>query len=97
MRSKLPGVGFFVATFFAAWGIVGGAGGIVVEYRNHTHDFMGFAGMFAMGTALLTFAFLAQERGKNQRVLARLRNSASALFVLFMILALFLLLVGPLH
>lgn len=38
MPGKLPGVGFFVATCFAALAIVSGAGLIFVEYRNHTNQ-----------------------------------------------------------
>jgi hypothetical protein len=97
MLGNLPGIGFFVATCFAALAIVSGAGLIFIEYRDHTNQFLGPAVMSAVGIALLVLAFFAEKRGRGHKIFVGLRNSILVLFGIVLLVLLAFLLIRPFH
>jgi hypothetical protein len=97
MLAKLPSAGFFVATCFAALAIIGGAGALFVEFRDHTNQFLGPAVMLSVGIALLVLAVLSENHGRAHRIVVGLRNSVVVLFALAVVLVLLLIFIGPFH
>jgi hypothetical protein len=97
MLAKLPGPGFFVATCFAALAIVGGAGALFVESRDHTNHFLGPGVMLSIGIALLAITILAEKPGRARRIIVGLRNSFIGLFAVAVVLVLLLAFIGPFH
>jgi len=88
---------FYVATCLAALAIVGGAGGIYLEFRDHTKQYVAPAIGLSIGIALIALAFLGEKTGRNRRIVIGLRNSLIFIFVAVIVLALLLILLGPLH
>ncbi|HEV2305544.1 MAG TPA: hypothetical protein VGR93_08495 [Candidatus Acidoferrales bacterium] len=97
MSARGSRIGFFVAICFAALATIGGGGTIFLEFRDHTSHFLGPAIELSLGLSLAVLALLGESSGRVRRTAFILRNSLIALFVLAVVLALMLFLVGPLH
>lgn len=97
MLAKMSRNALYIATCFATFAIVGGAGGIYLEFRDHTNQFVGPAIVLSAGIALITLAFLGEKRGRGHRIVIGLRNSLIVMFALVIVLAFLLILFGPLH
>jgi len=97
MLAKVNRGAFYVATSFAALAIIGGAGGIYPEIRDHTNQFAGPVTALSVGIALIAFAFLGEKTGRGQKIVIGLRNSLIVTFVVVIVLAILLILLGPLH
>jgi len=93
----VPRVGFFVATCFAALAIVGGAGGIFFEFRDHTNHFVGPAIELSVGITLIALALLAETHGRGHRIVVGLRNSLIALLAVAVVLVLLFIFIRPFH
>ena len=97
MAVKLPRAGFLVATALAALAIVGGAGAIFLEVRDHTNHFLGPAIEASLGIALLTLAVTAESSGRARKIAVVVRNSLIVLFAVIIVLIFVLMAIGPLH
>ena len=97
MPAKVPSAGFFAATCLAALAIVGGAGVIFTEFRDHTNNFLGPAVMLALGIAFLVLTLLGEKVGRAHGIVVGLRNSLIVLFAMAVVLVLLLIFLGPFH
>jgi len=88
---------FYVATCFAALAIIGGAGGIYLEFRDHTNQYVEPAIVLSIGIALIALAFLGEKPGRSHRIVIGFRNSLIVMFVAVIVLTLLVILIGPLH
>ena len=77
--------------------IVGGAGGIHFEFRDHTDHLAGPAVALSAGIALLAFAFVGEKPGRPHRIVVGFRNSLIVIFSLVIVLAILFVFFGPLH
>jgi hypothetical protein len=88
---------FYYATCVAALAVVSGLGGIYLEFRDRTSQFVGPTVLLSAGIALIVFAFLSEKSGRGRRVFIHLRNALIVGFVLTAVLALLFIFFGPLH
>jgi hypothetical protein len=95
--AKVPSAAFLVATCFAALAIVGGAGALFVEFRDHTNQFLGPAIMLSVGITFLLLTILGENRGRAHRHVVGLRNSLIVFFAVAVFLVLLLIFIGPFH
>lgn len=92
----MPSTGFFVGTCFAALAIVVGSCVVFIEFRDHTAHYLEPVLGVVLGVAMLILVFLA-ERPQSRKLIRAIRNSVLVLFGVVLVIALFLILVGPLH
>jgi hypothetical protein len=97
MLAKVPRYAFYFATCFAALAVVSGTGGIYLEFRDRTNQFVGPATVLSAGIALIALAFLAEKPRRGHRIFIGLRNSLIVMFALAVVLALLFIIFGPLH
>lgn len=97
----LPSGGFWIASACGALLLVGGSAATFFDFRDYRGDLSKSAfvlvAIVGLGIGLIALAFLAERRGRAHRAIVIVRNSLITLVVLAGLLAVLLIIVGPLH